>query len=102
MEAKDGKKAIGRKKEVHMKKEIYKKRNTEKEYRRRDWDCTVLKIIDFPRYNMECSGQHEILHGIFRVESRFPLHFVLYLCNLDYLLASVSGWKVSYITVQCP
>ena len=26
---------------------------------------TVRKIIDFPRYNMKCSGENVILHGIF-------------------------------------
>ena len=31
---------------------------------------------------MNCSGENEILRGIFRVVSRFPLHFVLYLGNL--------------------
>ena len=37
----------------------------------------VPKIIDFPRYNMKCSGESGTLRGIFRVISRFPLHFVL-------------------------
>ena len=40
--------------------------------------CTVPKVIDFPRYeyNTKCSGENEILRGIFRVVSRFPLHFM--------------------------
>ena len=45
-----------------------------------DW-CTVYtvpKVIDFPRYNTKCSGENEILRGIFRAVSRFPLQFVLY------------------------
>ena len=48
-------------------------------------DYTVPKVIDFPRYNTECSGENEILRGIFRVVSRFPLHLVLFrlpYCNL--------------------
>ena len=32
---------------------------------------TVLKVIEFPRYNMKCSGGNDILHGIFCVVSRF-------------------------------
>ena len=38
---------------------------------------------------MNCSGENEILRGIFRVVSRFPLHFVLYLGNFDFFLDSV-------------
>ena len=34
---------------------------------------TVPKVIDFPKNNMECSGENELIHGIFRVVSRFPL-----------------------------
>ena len=45
---------------------------------------TVPKEIDFPRYYMKCCVENEILRGIFRVVSRFPLHFVFYLENLDY------------------
>ena len=50
---------------------------------------TFPKIIDFPRYNTKCSRKNEILHGIFCVVSRFPLHFVLFLGNLYYLLNCV-------------
>ena len=50
---------------------------------------TVLKVIDFPRYNTKGSGENEILLGTFRVVSRIPLHFVLYLGNFDYFLDSV-------------
>ena len=39
---------------------------------------TVPKIINFPRYNMKCSGENVILLGIVYVVSRFPLHFMLY------------------------
>ena len=54
--------------------------------------CTVPKIIDFPRYNTKCSWEKEILRGIFGVAFRFPLHFVLYLGNVDYFLDSVCVW----------
>ena len=45
----------------------------------------ILKVIDFPK----CIEENEKLRGIFRVVSRFPLHFSLYLGNIDYLLDSV-------------
>ena len=35
---------------------------------------TVPKVIDFPRYNMKCSGENVILRGIVHVVSGFPLH----------------------------
>ena len=54
---------------------------------------TVPKEIDFPRYNMKCSGENFILRGIFHVVSCFPLHFMLYRENLDYFSASV-WWKI--------
>ena len=44
---------------------------------------TVRKVINFPRYNMKCSGENVILHGIVHVVSGFPLHFMLYRGNLD-------------------
>ena len=50
---------------------------------------TVPKKIDFPRYNMKCSGENAILRGIFHVVSCFPLHFMLYLGNLEYFSYSV-------------
>ena len=50
---------------------------------------TVPKIIDFPRNNTKYSGKNEMLREIFCAVSRFPLHFVLYLGNLDYILNSV-------------
>ena len=37
---------------------------------------TVLKVIDFPQYNMKFSGENVILRGIFHVVSDFPLHFM--------------------------
>ena len=49
---------------------------------------TVPKVIDFPRYNMKCSGENVILHGIFHVVSCFPLNFMLNRGNLDYFLDS--------------
>ena len=49
---------------------------------------TVPKVIDFPRYNMNCSGENVILRGIFHAVSRFPLHFIYYRGNLDYFLDS--------------
>ena len=39
---------------------------------------TVRKEIDFPRYNMKCSGENMMLRRIFHVVPRFPLHFMLY------------------------
>ena len=48
-------------------------------------------VIYFPRYNTECSNENWTLGGIFRVVSRFPLHFVLYRGNLDYLWDSVAA-----------
>ena len=41
-----------------------------------------LKYTLSQRYNTKCSGEKAILRGIFRVVSRFPLHFGLYLGNL--------------------
>ena len=51
---------------------------------------TVPKVINFPRYNTKCSGENEILRGIFRVLYRFSQHFVLYLGNLNYFFDSVA------------
>ena len=51
---------------------------------------TVPKVIDFPRYNMKCSGENVILRGIFHVVSCFPLHFMLYRGNFDYFSDSVA------------
>ena len=46
---------------------------------------TVPKVIDFPRYNMKCSGGNEILsHSV----SRVPLHFMRYRGNLEFFLDS--------------
>ena len=57
---------------------------------------TVPKVIDCPWYNMKCSGENEILRGIYHVHctvvSRFPLHFVLYRENLDYCFDIVHCW----------
>ena len=44
---------------------------------------TLPKVIDFPRYNMKCSGENVIQSGIFHLVSGFPLHFMLYCRNLD-------------------
>ena len=46
---------------------------------------TVPKVIDFPRYNMKWMGGNEILRGIVHVVPRFPLHFMLYRGNFDFL-----------------
>ena len=51
---------------------------------------TVPRVINFPSYNKKCSGENDIPRGIFRVVSRFPLHFVLYLGKFDYFLDSAS------------
>ena len=53
--------------------------------------CTAPMVIYFPRYYTECSNENWTLGGIFRVVSRFPLHFVLYRGNLDYLWDSVAA-----------
>ena len=61
-------------------------------------NCTVPKVIDFPRYNMKSSGENVILRGIVHVVSRFPLHFMLNCGNLDCFSNSVGegrrggGW----------
>ena len=62
----------------------------------RSWyiQYTVPKVIDFPRYNMKCSGENVTLRGIFQVVSWFPLHFVLYRGNLDYFSDSVHQWTM--------
>ena len=52
----------------------------------------VLKVIDFPRYNMKCSGGNEVLCEIFRVVFGFSLHFMLYRGNLDYFLDRAAKW----------
>ena len=44
---------------------------------------TVPKVIDFPQYNMKCSGENVILRGIVHVVSGSPLHFMFYRRNLD-------------------
>ena len=44
----------------------------------------VSKVIDFPRYNMKCSGGNVTLRGIINVLSRFPVHFMFYRGNLNY------------------
>ena len=51
--------------------------------------CTDPKEIDFPRFNMKCSGENVILRGIFQVVSGFPLHFMIYRENLDCFSNSV-------------
>ena len=48
-----------------------------------------FKKIDFPRYNMKCSGKNVILRGICHVVSRFPLNFMLYHGNMDCFSNSV-------------
>ena len=39
---------------------------------------TVPEEIDFPRYNMKCSGENVIQRRIFHVVSCFPLLLMLY------------------------
>ena len=50
---------------------------------------TVPKEIPFMRYNTKCSGENVILGGIVHLVSCFPLNFMLYRGNLDYLSDSV-------------
>ena len=45
---------------------------------------TVPKVINFPRYNMKCSGENVVQRGIFHVVLCFLLHFMLYRGNLHY------------------
>ena len=59
---------------------------------------TVPTEIDFPQYNMKCSGENVIHRGIFHVVSCFPLHFMLYCGNLDNFSDRV--YVIMY-TVQC-
>ena len=56
---------------------------------------TVPKVIDFPRYNMKCSGENVILRGIVHVVSGFPLHFMFYSGNLDCFSNRVVPWDWS-------
>ena len=37
---------------------------------------TVPKVIDFPRYNMKCSGENVILREIVHVVPGFPLQYI--------------------------
>ena len=55
------------------------------------YSFTVPKKIDFPRYNMKCSGENVILRGIFHVISCFPLHFMLYHGNFACFSSRVVG-----------
>ena len=44
---------------------------------------TVLKEIDFPRYNMKCSGEDVILRGIFHVVHVYTtFHVISRKCGL--------------------
>ena len=55
---------------------------------------TVPKEIDFPQFNMKCSGENVILCGIFHVcRMMFSiLHFMFYRGNLDYFSESVNWY----------
>ena len=68
---------------------------------------TVPKVIDFPRYDMKCSGENVILRGIFHLVSCFPLHFMLFRGNLDCFSNRVQrckevhqGW-MTYVQFLC-
>ena len=52
--------------------------------------CTVPKEIDFPRYNIKCSGENLILRGIFHVVSCF-------LCTTFHAIL----WKFGLLFGQC-
>ena len=56
---------------------------------------TVPKVIDFPRYNLKCSGEKVILRRIVPVVSGFPLHFTLYRRNFDYFSNRVGFHLIS-------
>ena len=67
---------------------------------RRQKEYTVPKVIDFPRYNMKCSGENVILRGIVHVVSGFPLH----LCYIaEIWIAFLTGYimfrYILYITM---
>ena len=55
---------------------------------------TVPMVIDFPRNNMKCSGENEILRGIFHVVSRFPLHLHLHVTVQYIAEILITFWKV--------
>ena len=60
---------------------------------------TIPKEINFPRYNMKCSGANVILRGIFLVVSCFPKHLMLYNWNLDCFSNSVRTKMISNLFV---
>ena len=62
---------------------------------------TVTKVIDFPQYNMKCSGENVILRGIFHVVSCFLLHFMLlYIAEIWITFRTV--YNSCDILAQCP
>ena len=62
---------------------------------------TVLKVIDFPRYNMKFSGENVILRGIVYVVSRFPLHFMSCRRNLNFFYNSARQEETSMHIQYC-
>ena len=60
---------------------------------------TIPKEINFPRYNMKCSGANVILRGLFLVVSCFPKHLMLYNWNLDCFSNSVRTKMISNLFV---
>ena len=53
---------------------------------------TVPKVIEFPRYNMKCSGENVILGGIVHVVSGFPLQYIsCYIAEI--LIAFLTGYS---------
>ena len=59
---------------------------------------TVPKVIDFLRYNMQCSGEHVILRGIFHVVSGFPVYISCYIAEIwiAYLTVYSYGGAIQY------
>ena len=62
-----------------------------------DTTCTIPTEIDFPRYNMKCSGDNLIQREIVHVVSCFPLHFMLHRGYLDYFSLSDSMCLRGYL-----
>ena len=58
--------------------------------------CTVPKVIDFPRYNMKCSGDNVDTTRNISCSISFSSTFHVYRGNLDYFMDSVLA-KVGFI-----
>ena len=52
---------------------------------------TVRKVINFPRYNMKCSGENVILHGIVHVVSGFTVFLYISCYIAEIWIAFLTG-----------